>query len=68
MNIDELTAADRLGLILGALAAFAEGPLDSRKSDLTKALKEYTDAWVRARETRPGEPFTTTVPCRTSTS
>lgn len=42
----ELSNEERLGLICGAMAAFASAPTPSRKTDLTKALGEYQQAWI----------------------
>ena len=53
MNIDDLTTSDRLGLMVGALARFASAPLDSRKKDITDALKQFQIAWIEAREVDP---------------
>ena len=46
-----LSNADRLALICGSLAAFAVAPTNSRKSDLTKAITEYQNAWVANHKT-----------------
>lgn len=45
----QVSAYERVALILRAVAAYLHSPLTDRKNELAVHLREYQDCWIKAR-------------------